>query len=256
MRATRRGAAGPAVTPFAQRRLPCPSAITRTFPSPPARAAARCGPPVVAIYRFARAADDLADEGDAPPAARLAALDALSRATLDAHRSAARRRPHAPFAALARGDPARTRCRSQPLPRSAVGVPAGRDEHALRDVRRAARLLPRARPTRWAACCSRSTGADDAGEPARDATPSAPGLQLINFWQDVAIDWRKGRVYLPAGRPRALRRDRAQIARGRCDAALARADARSRPRARARCSPPAGRSRARCRGASGSSFAP
>lgn len=22
-------------------------------------------------------------------------------------------------------------------------------------------------------------------------------LQLINFWQDVAADWQKGRVYLP-----------------------------------------------------------
>jgi squalene synthase HpnC len=28
-----------------------------------------------------------------------------------------------------------------------------------------------------------------------DAICSA--LQLINFWQDVAIDWRKGRIYLP-----------------------------------------------------------
>ncbi|TMG90352.1 MAG: squalene synthase HpnC, partial [Betaproteobacteria bacterium] len=32
-------------------------------------------PAVVAIYAFARAADDIADEGDAPPAARLAQLD-------------------------------------------------------------------------------------------------------------------------------------------------------------------------------------
>ena len=23
------------------------------------------------------------------------------------------------------------------------------------------------------------------------------GLQLVNFWQDVAADWQKGRVYLP-----------------------------------------------------------
>ncbi len=29
------------------------------------------------------------------------------------------------------------------------------------------------------------------------------GLQLVNFWQDVAVDWRKGRVYLPQD---ALRR--------------------------------------------------
>ena len=35
---------------------------------------------VVAIYRFARAADDLADEGDAAPHERLAALDRYKRA--------------------------------------------------------------------------------------------------------------------------------------------------------------------------------
>src|SRR5690606_33822781 len=23
------------------------------------------------------------------------------------------------------------------------------------------------------------------------------GLQLTNFWQDVAVDWQKGRIYLP-----------------------------------------------------------
>ena len=34
-------------------------------------------PAVRAIYRFARTADDLADEGDAAPAERLAALDEL-----------------------------------------------------------------------------------------------------------------------------------------------------------------------------------
>src|SRR4029453_9850758 len=40
---------------------------------------ARLRPAVVAIYRFARAADDLADEGDAPAAERVAALDAFDR---------------------------------------------------------------------------------------------------------------------------------------------------------------------------------
>ena len=35
--------------------------------------------PVAVIYRFARSADDFADEGDDPPEARLAKLDALPR---------------------------------------------------------------------------------------------------------------------------------------------------------------------------------
>ncbi len=45
-------------------------------------------PAVRAIYRFARTADDIADEGDAAPAERLAALDAL-RAQLHAIESGA-----------------------------------------------------------------------------------------------------------------------------------------------------------------------
>jgi squalene synthase HpnC len=43
-------------------------------------------------------------------------------------------------------------------------------------------------------------------------------LQLVNFWQDVAIDWQKGRVYLPQSRPRTLRRCETQIAAGGCSA--------------------------------------
>ena len=37
-------------------------------------------------------------------------------------------------------------------------------------------------------------------------------LQLINFWQDVAVDWEKGRVYIPQEDLRALRRDESDIA--------------------------------------------
>ena len=43
----------------------------------------RLVPAVEAIYAFARSADDIADEGDATPAERLAALDAYD-AGLDA----------------------------------------------------------------------------------------------------------------------------------------------------------------------------
>ena len=37
-------------------------------------------------------------------------------------------------------------------------------------------------------------------DPALDAASDAvcTALQLTNFWQDVAIDWRKGRLYVPA----------------------------------------------------------
>jgi hypothetical protein len=94
-------------------------------------------PAVVAIYRFARSADDIADEGDASDAQRLAALASYD-AALDA---------------IARGDTPSTlrfptsRRRSartiadRPLPRVDLGVPAGRDDQALRDVRDVRRLL-------------------------------------------------------------------------------------------------------------------
>jgi phytoene/squalene synthetase len=31
----------------------------------------------------------------------------------------------------------------------------------------------------------------------RDSDAICSALQLINFWQDVAIDWKKQRIYLP-----------------------------------------------------------
>ena len=32
----------------------------------------------------------------------------------------------------------------------------------------------------------------------RESDAICTSLQLINFWQDVAVDWAKGRVYIPA----------------------------------------------------------
>jgi phytoene/squalene synthetase len=63
----------------------------------------RLVPAVEAIYAFARSADDIADEGDALPAERLAALAAYD-AALDAIAPATRRRPdvRAPGRALRR----------------------------------------------------------------------------------------------------------------------------------------------------------
>ena len=46
-----------------------------------------------------------------------------------------------------------------------------------------------------------------------DATCTA--LQLANFWQDVAVDWKKGRVYLPLEDLRRFGVSEEQIAEGR-----------------------------------------
>ena len=44
-----------------------------------------------------------------------------------------------------------------------------------------------------------AAGAARAQTPANLAASDAicTGLQLTNFWQDIAIDWQKNRVYLP-----------------------------------------------------------
>ena len=47
-------------------------------------------------------------------------------------------------------------------------------------------------------------------------------LQLINFWQDVAVDWRKGRVYIPQDDLAKFGVTEAQIAEGRADFAFQR----------------------------------
>jgi squalene synthase HpnC len=45
-----------------------------------------------------------------------------------------------------------------------------------------------------------------------DATCTA--LQLANFWQDVAVDWQKGRLYLPLEDLRRFGYTEAELARG------------------------------------------
>ena len=149
-------------------------------------------PAVVAIYRFARAADDLADEGDAPPDARLAALAGFGTA-LDA---------------IERGEtPA-----APPFPELAAAVRRHRlPILPLRDLLSAfSQDVTTPRYARYGDLldyCRRS--ADPVGRlllalyrcesPANVAASDAvcTGLQLTNFWQDIASDWQRGRVYVP-----------------------------------------------------------
>jgi squalene synthase HpnC len=148
--------------------------------------------PVSVIYRFARTADDFADEGDLRPHERLACLEGYRAELrrLEAGRSpaspffhelrkviAAHRLPLAPFYDLLDAfsqDVTKQRyasfaevmdyCRrsADPVGRLTLHLYGESDEHNF--------------------ACS-------------DAICSA--LQLINFWQDVEIDFRKNRIYLP-----------------------------------------------------------
>ena len=169
-------------------------------------------PAVAAIYRFARNADDFADEGTHSPEARLAALNAYERA-LDA---------------IQAGNPPA----DPPFPQLAVAIARHRLPVALfRDLLSAFRQDVVS--TRYSTFdlvldyCRRSANpigrlmlrlyaADSpANERASDAICTA--LQLINFWQDVGADWQKGRVYLPAEDLARFGVTEAHIADARCD---------------------------------------
>jgi phytoene synthase len=153
---------------------------------------ARLRPPVTVIYAFARSADDLADEGDAAPAERLAALDAY-RDELD--RIARGEAPRTPlFERLASVvsdwrlplEPFRDLLDafSQDVVKTRYADFAEVLDYCRRSANPIGRLLLHLYGRAGAENLRRS-----------DAICSA--LQLVNFWQDVAIDWRKDRVYLP-----------------------------------------------------------
>ena len=147
---------------------------------------------VAAIYRFARAADDIADEGDAPAAERRAALRRFA-AQLDAiERGETPQAP--PFPALADAI-RRHRLPLRPfhdlLDAFLQDVDTARypTYTALLDYcRRSANPVGRLVLALYGADTPRNLAASDA---------ICTALQLVNFWQDVAVDWRKGRVYLP-----------------------------------------------------------
>jgi squalene synthase HpnC len=150
--------------------------------------------PVGVIYHVARTADDIADEGDWSPVERHARL-ADFRAGLDA---------------VAAGRPA-------PVHPQLFGKLAG--VVAQHDVPLAPfydlvsafdQDIDVTRYQEWPALldyCRRSANPVghlmlhlvDASTPENlaDSDAICTALQLINFWQDVAIDWQKGRVYLP-----------------------------------------------------------
>ncbi|MDR1647278.1 MAG: squalene synthase HpnC [Zoogloeaceae bacterium] len=148
--------------------------------------------PIEAIYRFARAADDLADEGDASPTERLAALAGF-RAQLDV--IAAGKTPVPPIfhdlAPIIRQYELPLACFYDLLDAFTQDVSKTRyaDYAELLDYSRRS-----ANPVgRLILALTRLDTPDNLRQ--SDAICSA--LQCINFWQDVAIDWQKGRAYLP-----------------------------------------------------------
>ena len=152
----------------------------------------RLVPAVEAIYAFARSADDIADEGDAAPAERLAALVRYEQA-LD---GIARGEPadDAMFARLA-GVIDQYKLPLQPFRdllsafKQDVAVKRYPDFGALLDYcRRSANPVGLLMLNLY--------GVADALN-VRESDAICSSLQLINFLQDVAIDREKDRIYIP-----------------------------------------------------------
>jgi squalene synthase HpnC len=157
---------------------------------------ARFRPPIAAIYHFARTADDIADEGDASPAERLADLAAYRADLLATSQGkAVSERWPAVFAAL------RPMLQQWQLPLPLLTDLLSAFEQDIVKTRYAdqAQLLD---------YCRRSAnpigrlllhlyGVQDA-EALRQSDCICTALQLVNFWQDLSEDIPRGRIYLPA----------------------------------------------------------
>jgi phytoene synthase len=170
--------------------------------------------PVGVIYRFARTADDFADEGNDTPEARLEKLQGFR---LELEGISSGRPPASPlFADLARI----VRARSLPL----------QPFHDLLDA--FSQDVVKLRYADWAEVLEYSRrsanpigrlllvlfGKDSARNLERsDRICSA--LQVINFWQDVAIDYdTKNRIYLPQDEMRRFGVGEEHLRQHLCDA--------------------------------------
>lgn len=168
---------------------------------------ARLRPAVQAIYAFARSADDIADEGDASAEARHAALNAyevaLDRieqkkpAENDLFKSLETiiieyALPMAPFRALLSA-----------FKQDVVTSRYENFEDLLDYCRRSANPV---------GCLMLHLYGAATEQNMRDSDAICSALQLINFWQDVAIDWNKQRIYLPLEDLRRFNVSQAHIA--------------------------------------------
>jgi squalene synthase HpnC len=161
-------------------------------------------PHVAAVYAFARAADDFADEGDRPPEVRQRLLDGWQ------HRLHQCVDGRAPGGAAAPGEPANAVEIFVALGETirVKRLPVGLFDDLLSAF---AQDVMVTRYATWDALldyCRRSADpvgrlvlriAGYGGSP-MDAWSDAicTGLQLTNFWQDLKIDFDRGRIYMPA----------------------------------------------------------
>ena len=155
--------------------------------------------PIAAIYHFARTADDLADEGDAPPAARLQDLAAYRADLLAVAQgqppSARWPQVFAPLAAHMQAFALPAQPLDDLLDAFTQDVAMTRDGAAYADMaalldycRRSANPVGRLLLHLYGVTQPQALQESDA---------ICTALQLINFWQDLSVDVPRGRYYLP-----------------------------------------------------------
>ena len=166
----------------------------------------RMRPHVAAVYAFARLADDIADEGDAPLDLRNARLDEwLTRLDAAVH---GQEPPSATVLdpAMAQAAPAIFFALGATM--RACELPSALFQDLVSAFRQDTTVT---RYDTWPDVfdyCRRSANPvgrlvlriggwrDPELDEASDAVCTA--LQLTNFWQDLAVDWMRGRLYVPA----------------------------------------------------------
>jgi squalene synthase HpnC len=152
-------------------------------------------PPITAIYWFARTADDLADEGDAPPAERLADLAAYQA---DLVAVAGGRSPSERWRLVFEPLAAAIERHRLPIPLLADLLSAFEQDvtktryadrtEVLDYCRRSANPIGRLLLHLYGIGNGAALGQSDA---------ICTALQLANFWQDLSVDLPRGRVYVP-----------------------------------------------------------
>ena len=198
--------------------LPAPMPVDHyeNFPVASFLLPARLREPVEAIYAFARSADDIADEGDATAVMRLARLNDYRNA----------------LNAMARGEAIRDAKLAPMFERLGRAVREfALPIQLLRDLLDA--FSQDVGKTRYADFpelldyCRRSANPvgrlllhlydRTEGDNFHLSDCICSSLQLINFWQDVAVDWRKARIYIPQDDLARFGVDAGDIEAARCD---------------------------------------
>jgi hydroxysqualene synthase len=169
----------------------------------------RLRPAIIAIYGFARTADDIADEGDATPQAR---LDDLAAYRADLMATAAGQAPSrrwnrvferlgpviAEFALPVNLLADLLSAFEQDVVKQRYASQAELLDYCRRSANPVGRLL------------LHLYGVTDA-QSLQESDCICTALQLINFWQDLSVDIPRGRIYLPADAWTAHGVDEAQL---------------------------------------------